>query len=193
MEDAAEVVGRDRQSACELWQRAPGLCGEHRAGAIHKLASGPGRRRSAGGDVSWIGLPERLGGHGDRSLCELVRVGATMGGGEQQPVGDVEPRRDRQGGGGERLIVAPQRGDKCTIQSDCRAVVAVRVGVVEALLLARLHAVGQRRVEQRLDSVHAADEAAAAHEHEGVAGAQLDRVAAPARVPACEVLDRDAV
>jgi hypothetical protein len=121
--------------------------------------------------VSWIGLLERLGGHGDRSLCELVRVGATVGGGEQQPVGDVEPRRDRQGGGGECLIVAPQRGDKGAIESNCRAVVAVRVRVVEALLVPRLHVVGQRRVEQRLDSVHAADEAPAADEHEGMAGA----------------------
>jgi hypothetical protein len=108
-------------------------------------------------------------------------------------VGEVESGRDRQGAWGERLVAATKRRGERRIEGDCRAVIAAGVGVVEALLLTRAHAVGQCRIEQRLDSVHASYEAPAAHEHQGVAGGRLDRVAAPSRVPTCKVLDRDGV
>jgi hypothetical protein len=91
------------------------------------------------------------------------------------------------------LVAAPQRGDDDWIELDRRAVVAVVVGVVVALLVARAHAVGHRRVEHRLLALDTAHEASPAHEDQDVAGSALGHRTLAGRMPAGHRGDRDPV
>ena len=63
----------------------------------------------------------------------------------------------------------------------------------EALFIARVHAVGDRRIEQRLDAARVANEASAAHEDKRVAIRDLGRLAPSALVPARDIGDLDPV
>jgi hypothetical protein len=69
----------------------------------------------------------------------------------------------------------------------------VVVRVVVALLLAGVDAVGARRVEQVLDAVGTAEEAAAAHEHDRVMLRLVAVAPAPALMTAGDVGDLDLV
>lgn len=102
---------------------------------------------------------------------------------------DARRRRERAGDG----LVAPQRGRDRRIDADSRAVVAVAVGMVEALFVARTGGVRHSRVAHRLDSVDRAHEAAAAHEDDGVVRGVLGRVPMAGGVTAHDVPDRDTV
>jgi len=73
-EDAAEVMGRDRQRACEPWQRAAGLRGQQLASVLDQAAASAGRRGPSDGNAAWIGLFKRGAGERDRSFDELVWI-----------------------------------------------------------------------------------------------------------------------
>jgi hypothetical protein len=103
----------------------------------------------------------------------------------------IDRRRAGQRRGGERRITNPEGGQQARPEPDGGAVVAVVVWVVVALVLARVDAVGARRVEQLLDAVDGADEAAAAHEHDRVMLRLVAVAAEPAAMRAVDVGDFD--
>jgi Polyketide cyclase / dehydrase and lipid transport len=152
------------------------------------LASGP-----PGGNPPGIDLFERIGSERDRQLEQLVRVHATAGSAQQQAMLEVELRRARKRLGRQDLLPTPQRGQEIRIESERRAVIAVVVRMVIALLLARVHAVDERGVEQSLNAIHTAQEASTADEHDRLPPGLLARRSATASMPAGDVIDRDAL
>jgi hypothetical protein len=83
VEDAAEMMGRDRQRACKPRQWAAGLRRQQFASAVDEAAASAGGGRPSGSNAAWVDLLERCAGERDRQFDELLWIGAFAAGGEQ--------------------------------------------------------------------------------------------------------------
>jgi hypothetical protein len=81
--DAAQMMGRDRQRACEPRQWAAGLRGQQFASAVDEAAASAGGGWPSGSNAVWIDLLERRAGERDGSFDELALIGAFAASGEQ--------------------------------------------------------------------------------------------------------------
>src|SRR5580692_436203 len=186
--DTAEMVG----GASQLRQRALRVRRQDLAHAIGNSAPRTRARRSASRDPSRFDLLECQRAQRDRSLEQIVGVRAAAGAAQQLPMLEVDPRRGGQWRARQHRIPAPYRGNQFRIDEQRRAVVAVIVWMVVALLFSGVHAVGERRIEDALHAVATAHKAAAAHEHQGMSARLLVRETATASMPAGNVADLDA-
>ena len=102
---------------------------------------------------------------------------------------EIERRRDPEWLARKLRIAAPQRRQQRIVERERRAHVAAVVRVVVALLLLRVHAVRERRVQDGLGPVDAAHEAAAAHEDDRMASHLLVLATPAAPMRADDVRD----
>ena len=122
-----------------------------------------------------------------------MQFAAATGCSEQQSVLDVARGRGRQRLYRQGGIATPQPSDQVGVEAQRRAVVPVGMRMAVALLLAGVHAVGHRRIQQRLASTGAAHEAAAAHEDQRVGASAVDIGTAALIVAASDVVQPDTV
>jgi hypothetical protein len=188
-EDTAKVMGRNGEKPAESNQRPFRRNAQGLPDIVDQRLSRSRRRRATRRDPGFVDLIEQCCGQVDRPLGDIAWICSGLCLREQGAVLEVESRGRRNRHRGQARFATPDGTDQLLVEENRRAVVAVCLGVVVAVLDAGVDAVGEGGIEGRLGAIGPARKASTPHEHEGGAPVVKLDLASPGGVAAAYVLD----